>query len=197
MVLSIVDAPVPDEASPYAGGVRDTLIRINSTGVSAAARRRDIPLGIRCGRLYRLPGAIRAPTIPRRLRMPARTPSTDVDAFLRELEHPQDAAIRRLRAVIQAADPRIGEGIKWNAPSFHVDGHHFATMQLRRQDSVLLVLHLGAAKRAMPDGAIHDPDGLLSWMAADRATVPFVGTQDVDTRAAALQAVLRQWMAHV
>lgn len=127
--------------------------------------------------------------------MPARTPSTDVDAFLRELEHPQDAVIRRLRAVIQATDPCIGEGIKWNAPSFHVDGRHFATMQLRRRDSMLLVLHLGAATRAMPKGAIHDLDGLLTWMAADRATVSFVGTQDVDTRAAALQAVLRQWMA--
>ena len=129
--------------------------------------------------------------------MPSRTSSTDVDTFLRELEHPQDAAIRRLRAVIQAADPRIGEGIKWNAPSFHVDGRHFATMQLRRRDSVLLVLHLDAAKRAMPDGAIHDPDGLLTWMAADRATVSFSSTQDVDVHAAALQALLRQWMAHI
>ena len=129
--------------------------------------------------------------------MPSRTPSADVDAFLRELEHPQDATIRRLRAVIQAADPRIGEGIKWNAPSFHVDGHHFATMQLRRRDSVLLVLHLGAAKRAMPDGAIHDPDGLLTWLAADRATASFGSAQDVDVHAAALQALLRQWMAHV
>lgn len=128
--------------------------------------------------------------------MGARTTPTEVEAFLTALAHPQDAALRRLRAVILAADPRIGEGIKWNAPSFHVDGRHFATMQLRRADRLLLVLHLGAGRKAMPDGAIVDPDGVLTWLGADRATWSFAGVQDVDTQAAALQSLLRQWMAH-
>ena len=128
--------------------------------------------------------------------MGARTTPAEVEAFLTTLAHPQDAALRRLRAVILAADPRIGEGIKWNAPSFHVVGRHFATMQLRRADRLLLVLHLGAGKKAMPDGVIADPDGLLSWLGADRATWSFAGVQDVDTHAAALQPLLRQWMAH-
>jgi len=128
--------------------------------------------------------------------MAKRTPAgDDVDAFLAERAHPQDAALRRLRALVLAADPRIGEGIKWNAPSFHVEGRHFATMQLRREDRVLLVLHLGAGKRTMPDGAIADPDALLTWLGADRATVSFAGVADVDARADALQAVLRCWLA--
>ncbi|CAN7586281.1 DUF1801 domain-containing protein [Pseudoxanthomonas sp. LjRoot143] len=120
----------------------------------------------------------------------------DVAAFLADLAHPQDAAIRRLREVILAADARIGEGIKWNAPSFHLEGRHFATMQLRRADRLLLVLHLGAGKKAMPDGAITDPEGLLTWLGADRATLTFTGPQEVDAKAAALQSLLRQWMAH-
>lgn len=128
--------------------------------------------------------------------MATRTPTTDdVDAFLTARAHPQDAAIRRLRALVLAADPRIGEGIKWNAPSFHVGGRHFATMQLRREDHVLLVLHLGAGKRTMPEGAIADPDALLTWLGADRATVSFAGAHAVEARAAALQALLRCWMA--
>lgn len=121
---------------------------------------------------------------------------TDVAAFLADLAHPQDAAIRRLRDVILAADARIGEGIKWNAPSFHVEGRHFATMQLRRADRLLLVLHLGAGKKAMPDGAIADPDGRLTWLGADRATLTFTGLQEVNAQAAALQSLLRHWMAH-
>ncbi len=128
--------------------------------------------------------------------MAARTTRTDVDDVLDALAHPQDAALRRLRAVILAADPRIGEGIKWNAPSFHVEGRHFATMQLRRADRLLLVLHLGAGKKTLPKDAIDDPGGLLAWLGADRATWTFTGMQDVDTHAAALQALLRQWMAH-
>ncbi|MBD9480282.1 DUF1801 domain-containing protein [Pseudoxanthomonas sp. PXM02] len=122
--------------------------------------------------------------------------SNEVEDFLTTLAHPQDVALRRLRAVILAADPRIGEGIKWNAPSFHVEGRHFATMQLRRADRLLLVLHLGAGKKAVPDGAIADPDGLLTWLGADRATWTFAGVQDVDAHAAALQSLLRQWMVH-
>jgi hypothetical protein len=131
--------------------------------------------------------------------MPAKKSAApaDVDAFLVALAHPQDAAIQRLRAAIRATDPRIGEDIKWNAPSFHLDGRHFATMQLRRTDSVLLVLHLGAGKRALAKDAIADPQGLLTWLGADRATLSFAGAADVDARAKALQAVLKQWVAHV
>lgn len=121
----------------------------------------------------------------------------DVGAFLVALAHPQDATIQRLRAAIRAADPRIAEDIKWNAPSFHIEGRHFATMQLRKADSVLLVLHLGAGKRALPKGAIVDPEGLLTWLGADRATLTFAGPGEVEARADALRAVVRQWMAHV
>ncbi|HEY1035678.1 MAG TPA: DUF1801 domain-containing protein [Pseudoxanthomonas sp.] len=128
--------------------------------------------------------------------MPAR-PATDVDAFLIARAHPQHATIQRLRATIRAADPRIAEDIKWNAPSFHVDGRHFATMQLRKPDSVLLVLHLGADKRVLPKDAIADPEGLLTWLGADRATLTFAGPDDVKHRESSLQGVLRQWVAHV
>lgn len=129
--------------------------------------------------------------------MGSSTPATEVDTFLASLAHPQDAALRHLRAVILAADPRIGEGIKWNAPSFHVEGKHFATMQLRRADRLLLVLHLGAGKRALPTGAIADPQRQLTWLGADRATWPFAGREDIDARAAGLQDLVRQWLVHV
>ncbi|PPJ41196.1 MULTISPECIES: DUF1801 domain-containing protein [unclassified Pseudoxanthomonas] len=121
----------------------------------------------------------------------------DVGAFLVALAHPQDATIQRLRATVRAADPRIAEDIKWNAPSFHVEGRHFATMQLRKADSVLLVLHLGAGKRALPKDAIADPEGLLTWLGADRATLSFAGPDEVKRRESVLQGVLRQWVAHV
>ncbi len=131
--------------------------------------------------------------------MPAKKSAApaDVDAFLAALAHPRDATLQRLRTAIRATDPSIGEDIKWNAPSFHVDGRHFATMQLRRTDSVLLVLHLGAGRRVLPEGAIADPEGLLTWLGADRATLAFGRPGDVEAHEAALQALLRQWMAHL
>ena len=122
---------------------------------------------------------------------------SDVDAFLDALQHPHVDAVHRLRSVVLQASPLITEGIKWNAPSFHLDGRHFATMQLRRPDSVLLVLHLGAGRRVLPAGAIADPTGLLTWLGADRATLAFRCSGDVEVHETALQALLRQWMAHL
>jgi hypothetical protein len=41
-----------------------------------------------------------------------------VDDFLATLDHPRKRQIVALRQIILGADPRISEGIKWNAPSF-------------------------------------------------------------------------------
>jgi hypothetical protein len=120
--------------------------------------------------------------------------SAEVDAFLDSLEHAELAGIRSLRAAIVAADERIVEHIKWNAPSFGVGGDDLVTMRLAPRDAFQLVFHRGVAKQA---GAVTvaDPDGLLVWRAADRAVLD-VGTSE---RAAELEpaviALVRAWIA--
>jgi Domain of unknown function (DU1801) len=91
----------------------------------------------------------------------AKPPAT-VDEFLKKLEHPLKPEIEAVRRIILAADKRIGEGIKWNAPSFHT-GEYFATFNLRSTDSVELILHFGAKVRDIPARGltIDDPAGLL------------------------------------
>lgn len=122
--------------------------------------------------------------------------SRAVDAFMATLVHPHADAIQALRHAILAVDPTVAEGIKWNAPSFRT-GEYFATTHLRAKAGVGIVLHLGAKSRpgsAAPP-AIADPDGLLDWLAADRAMVAFADLDDVQARTPAFQAVLRQWLA--
>ena len=119
-----------------------------------------------------------------------------VDAFIEALEHPFHAEIRALRALLLACDPAIGEEVKWNAPSFRTR-EHFATMQLRSRDGLLLILHLGARKRALPAGAIADPHGLLTWLGPDRASVRFASGADLAAKREALRAIVRQWIAYV
>jgi len=112
------------------------------------------------------------------------------------LDHPHADAVQRLRAAVLGADPAIAEGVKWNAPSWRTS-EYFATTHLRARTGVGLILHLGAQARALPVGgvAIDDPQGLLAWLGADRAQVAFADIADVEARAPALQAVLRQWIA--
>ena len=123
--------------------------------------------------------------------------------FLRELDHPLRRTLASVRSLILEASPTIAEGIKWKAPSFHPRGttEYFATVNIHRKkgtpDCVLLVLHQGAKVKAAsaPAPVIRDPSGLLEWLGKERAVVRFQGPRDVTTTKAALQDIIRQWVA--
>ena len=88
--------------------------------------------------------------------------------------------------------------MKWNAPSFRTT-EYFATTNLRAKRGVGLILHLGAKVRALPPGGvtIEDPEGLLEWLAKDRAALEFADAADVKRKRVALAAIIRQWIEHV
>lgn len=127
-----------------------------------------------------------------------RQPTQDVDAFVAALDHPHRAEILALRRIILDADPRIGEGIKWNAPSFRTS-EWFATFHLRARAGVQVILHFGARvrDRSGARAAIADPQGMLAWLAPDRASVTFRDAAEVEARRSAFAAVVRQWIEHV
>ena len=124
--------------------------------------------------------------------------SAAVDAFMATLEHPRKALIEVLRRIILRADPTIAEGIKWKSPSFRT-GEYFATVNLRAKAGIGLILHFGAKVRQMPAGEtlISDPDALLKWLAADRASLEFADFADLAAKESALTAIIRQWIALV
>lgn len=121
-----------------------------------------------------------------------------VDAFMASLEHRCHAQIQRLRQIVLAADPRIAEGVKWNAPSFRTH-EYFATTNLRAKVGVGLILHLGAKVRESPGAAmqIGDPQGLLKWLAKDRAMIEFPSPQALEDQQQALRDLLREWIGWV
>lgn len=122
--------------------------------------------------------------------------STAVDALMAALEHPHRDAIAALREIVCGADPAIAEGVKWNAPSFRTT-EYFATTHLRAKTGIALILHLGAKVRDVPSVPVDDPQGLLSWLAKDRAMVSFAGLDELRAQAPALQALIRRWIAFV
>ncbi len=119
-----------------------------------------------------------------------------VDQFMATLEHPHKEAIELLRQVICAADPSIAEGVKWNAPSFRTT-EYFATTDIRANDGIGVILHLGAKVRERPSFQLEDPQGLLKWLAKDRALISFAGVHDVKGHEAAIQGIVRQWITSV
>ena len=127
----------------------------------------------------------------------SRRQTATVESFLGALDHALKGEVVALRQLLLSVDPAISEEIKWNAPSFRTS-EHFATMHLRAKDSLQLILHLGAkSKRAVPSDAIADPDGLLKWLGPDRASISFMGGDDLESKSSALVAIIRQWIKHV
>lgn len=119
-----------------------------------------------------------------------------VDAFLAALDHPLKPQLETLRRVIRSVSPTIGEGIKWNAPSFHT-ADHFATFMLRDRDRLQLILHAGAkAKDVSLDGVKRaDADGALEWLGKERARVVFLGAADVKAKTPWLKTIVRAWIS--
>jgi hypothetical protein len=74
-------------------------------------------------------------------------PGTEVQAFLQGLKHSRKAAMEAVRETILSAHPGITEQLKWNAPSFGIDGDDRITFRLQPGDRVQLVFHRGAQKR--------------------------------------------------
>jgi hypothetical protein len=78
---------------------------------------------------------------PRPKDRPAKKPDADkVAEYMAALEHPLKAEIEVIRVVFKSADTRIGERIKWNAPSYYYT-EDLVTFQLRATEHVHLVFH--------------------------------------------------------
>lgn len=93
-----------------------------------------------------------------------------LDAYLAALVHGQKSSIATLRAATLAIDDRIGEDVKWNAPSFFIEDR-FATFRVHPA-KLQVILHTGAKARSNQQVfEIPDPDGLLTWPAKDRCVV--------------------------
>lgn len=121
-----------------------------------------------------------------------------VDAFLSKLDHPRKAEIEAVRQIILGVSPQIREGLKWNAQSFRTTDY-FATVNLRGRggdERVWLILHRGAKAKdnSANDLKVADPGGLLKWLASDRCLVTFEDARDIQSKRAALQAILQAWI---
>ncbi|MCR5870786.1 DUF1801 domain-containing protein [Sphingomonas sp. J344] len=100
-----------------------------------------------------------------------------------------------LRAIVIDAAPELVEEIKWNAPSFRDGADHKVTLGIERKGGVRIVLHRGVASRDVAGFSFADPDGLASWPAADRGVVTLRDPPTIETKRAALGALIARWVA--
>jgi uncharacterized protein YdhG (YjbR/CyaY superfamily) len=118
--------------------------------------------------------------------------------MLRTLRHPLRTEIEAVRLIILGASEEIGEGVKWNAPSFRTEKDWFATIHVRAKESVQLILFVGVKKRSgFKPFKLADPNGLVKWLAEDRALVTLGAGRDILDNRKALEVIVRAWIKHL
>lgn len=133
---------------------------------------------------------------------PASTALSTLPAYLSSLNDPRKPLILALCDLIPTAAPGITGEIKWNAPSFRLQGKdHFATLRIPPKSSqpLQLILHTGAKKSSTPQNLkslLPDPASILTWPAPDRALLSF-NLPDLHRQQAPLLTLLQLWIKHL
>ncbi|GIO27890.1 DUF1801 domain-containing protein [Ornithinibacillus bavariensis] len=124
------------------------------------------------------------------------TDSEQVVEFMNNLEHPFKEEIIAVRKIILATNNRITEKIKWNAPSFCVNGDDKITFNLRGKGFFRLIFHCGAKVKEVPhrQPLINDEGGLLEWASSDRAILKFTDMNDVISKENYLKEIINKWI---
>ena len=119
----------------------------------------------------------------------------DLERFRQALDVGVLQTIDAIRAIVAGSHPDLGEGIKWNAPSFALGDDDLITLGLERRGGVRVVLHRGAKLKALDGFRFDDPDGLARWPAPDRGVIVFRDQIEVAQRADALSDLCLRWLA--
>lgn len=110
-----------------------------------------------------------------------------VDDWFDTYDNPMKAAVQRVREIILAADPRITESIKWQAPTFEYKGN-IASFFPKAKRHVSLMFHRGAE--------IPGEHPLLEGDGSRSRTAKFAGLGQVEARRGQLEAVIKAWCVH-
>lgn len=123
-----------------------------------------------------------------------------VDKYIQNLDKSFSEIVEKVRQVILDANEEIGEQIKWNSPSFYYTGEMkaFDAKEYKRD---ILVMNLRKNKILLifPTGVIiEDTTGILEGNYTDgRRVVSINDMNEADTKATALQTVIKQWLTLV
>lgn len=109
-----------------------------------------------------------------------------VDAWFENYDNPQKELVDAVRRVILAADDRVTETIKWQAPTFVYRGN-IASFFPKSKAHVSLMFHTGAS--------LPDRDGILEGEGDTSRVAKFTDAEDLARKTPALQGIVRAWIA--
>lgn len=117
-----------------------------------------------------------------------------VDGWLAAQTPDSRHAVERLRAAVLAAADGVTEHIKWNGPSFCIDGDDRITVGLAPKGGVRAILHRGVKVKDASGFVFPDDSGLIRWAAPDRGVISFADEAAIAANAEAFANICRRWL---
>lgn len=120
-----------------------------------------------------------------------------VDEFLDDLDPPRKELVIALRPLILASANGLSEHIKWNAPSYALNGEDRITFNTFNKDgAVKIILHMGALRKEDKKGEpiLKGGSDLIVWQSDIRGTMSFGSVEEIKKRQAEIKDVITQWL---
>lgn len=108
----------------------------------------------------------------------------EVDAWMARYDNPQKALVQAVREAMLAADPRLDECIKWQAPTFAYKGN-LASFFPKAKTHASLMFHTGATIPG--DFPSLEGDGKEARM------MKFLDAADLEAKREELGRIVRTW----
>lgn len=110
----------------------------------------------------------------------------EVDAWFARYENPMKPVVQRIREIVLAADPRIDECIKWQAPTFTYEGN-LASFFPKAKEHASLMFHLGAQ--------IPGKFGRLEGSGDTGRVMKLATVEEVNAAKPELESIVKSWCA--
>jgi len=119
-----------------------------------------------------------------------------VDEFLTDLSEERRQQVEALRTIIKSVNPELTEHIKWNSPSYVLDGEDRITFNMHYPDQTILLIHMGATRKETKkaDPIMKDETGLIKWNSDIRGTLAFSSLDDIVNSKADITKLLSAWL---
>lgn len=120
----------------------------------------------------------------------------DVNEFVTSLNHPQEKIIQLMRELIKRSASELVEGIKWNSPSYSLDGNDIITFNFHYKGFISLVFHTGpkgkdthTRKQLFIDEMNH-----LEWVADKRAILKISSIEELESMEKDIEKIIDKWV---
>ena len=120
-----------------------------------------------------------------------------IDEYLDGLDTARKAQVQKLRQLILDESPALSEHIKWNAPSYVLDGEDRITFNTMNKEQVVkLVFHMGTTRKEDKKAQPILKDALLiEWASDIRGYMTFKSLDEITSNEKEVRRIITEWLA--